>query len=71
MKKIITIAVLVGLTFLGCSNESSEYRNFVKKYGSETRTFCDGEFLMRETFLSKDAKAPRLYLIDNYEVCVK
>ena len=59
--------IFLALFFTACSDESSEYKEFVEKYGSNTRTYCDGKFLMRETFLSKQAKAPQEYLINSQE----
>ncbi len=59
----IWFGLVVWLT--ACSNETQEYKTFIKKYGSETRTFCNGIFLMRETFLSPEAKAPVLELLNS------
>jgi len=63
MKKILGLLAI--LLIVNCSSESREYREFVTKYGSETRTYCDGLFLMRETFLSPQAQAPQEYLINS------
>jgi hypothetical protein len=65
MKKIMIVVFVLFVS--GCSKTSREYDEFVSKYGAETRVFCDDGFLMRETFLSKDAKAPQLYLINSQE----
>lgn len=74
MGDYVLIIVILACVFLftACGEESKEYREFVKKYGSNTRTYCDDKgFLMRETFLSKQAKAPREYLIDSQECLLK
>jgi hypothetical protein len=56
------------LLLVGCDGTSSEYQEFEKKYHSNTRVFCDHEgFKIRETFLSKEAKAPQTYLINSSE----
>jgi hypothetical protein len=71
--KKINIILLVGLSVFilnGCDHSTREYRDFVKKYGSNERYFCDGKFLMKEKFLSPEAKAPQLYLI-NSQKCHK
>jgi len=67
-KKILFIISASVIILTGCNKETKEYRQFVERYGSETRTFCDGAFLMRETFLSPEASAPQEYLI-NSNVC--
>ena len=67
MKYFILVLVLV-LFFIGCSSETSEYRDFVQKYGSETRTYCDEKgFKMRETFMSREASAPQVFLINSQD----
>ena len=70
MKKFLWIisAGVILLMLNGC--ESSEYRAFVKQYGSNERTYCDGKFLIKEKFLSPEAKAPQIYLI-NSQKCIK
>ena len=62
-------SILVLFYFLDVSGnkESKEYREFVKKYNSNTRTFCKDGFKMRETFLSPKAKAPQVYLINSQD----
>ncbi len=67
MKTLILILTL--LFFTGCQ-ETKEYREFVDKYHSETRTFCQDGFLMRETFVSPMASKPEQALI-NSDVCYK
>ncbi len=64
MKNALFLALII-LTLNGCDNTSKEYKAFVKKYGSNTRVFCDKDgFKMRETFLYKNATSPREFLID-------
>ncbi len=66
MKTIMMACALV-LMLMGCSKTSSEYDEFISKYGSDTRVFCDGVFLMRETYMSPKATAPQLMLINSQE----
>lgn len=69
MKQFLFI-LFIGLGALlitGCLNSTGEYRKFVKTYGSETRTFCDGGFKMRETFISPKASKPVLSLINSQD----
>ena len=63
MVKVILFTMLFIILFSGC--KSREYKNFIKKYGSESRTFCEGRFLMRETYMSPEAKSPQLSLINS------
>ena len=72
MKLLISVVMLnlIGIGLIGCTNATKEYRDFVQKYGAETRTYCDGEFKMRETFLSKQAQKPQVYLINSQD-CTK
>ncbi len=62
--KIIIMTILI---LLLNSGETKEYKEFVAKYGTNTRTYCDGNFKMRETFLSPEASAPQEYLINSNE----
>ena len=62
--KIIIFSVII-LLLNSCSGETKEYKEFVAKYGTNTRTYCDGNFKMRETFLSPEASAPQEYLINS------
>ncbi len=65
MKYFYTI--MVAVVFTGCGQGSSEYKEFVEAYGSDTRLFCDDGFLMRETFKSSKATAPQLFLVNSQE----
>ena len=66
MKLLLGIGI-VSIVLIGCSSSSKEYRDFYKKYNSNTRTYCKDGFKMRETFLSPEAKAPQVYLINSQE----
>ncbi len=66
MRIILTI-VAVALLLIGCSKTSSEYDEFVETYGADTRVFCDGGFMMRETYMSPKATAPQLSLINSQD----
>ena len=59
--------LLILLLLVGCSSGTKEYRDFVQKYGSDTRTYCEDGFKMRETFMSREASAPQVFLINSHE----
>ena len=61
---LICFLIIEFMLILGCS-ETKEYNEFMKKYGSTTRTYCDGSFLMEETFISPEASSPRIRLINS------
>ncbi len=65
MKKILLFLTLIIL--IGCHRESREYSEFVETYGNTTRTFCEGNFKMRETFLSPEATKPQTALINSQD----
>jgi len=52
---------------LSLNNCDSNYDIFVKQHGSNTRTFCQDGFKMRETFLDKASSKPQKYLINSQE----
>jgi len=64
------INVFVCLVFLvGCNDlPSPEYKKFVETYNSNKRLYCDGTFLMEETFISIKSTKPRIRLI-NSNIC--
>ncbi len=62
---MIKLLLLIPFIYVGCSSESKEYQTFVSKYKSDTRTYCDGNFKMRETFMSPQAHAPQEFLINS------
>lgn len=65
MKHLLMISILIVLS--GCDGKSKEYKEFVETYGSETRTFCEDGFKMRERFVSEKAIYPQRYLINSQE----
>ena len=68
MIKILPLVVLVML-LVGCSEKpSKEYKEFVELNGASTRIYCEDGFTMRETFLTPEATAPQVYLI-NSQLC--
>jgi len=72
MKKLTLIftLLLIMLVSFGCgNNETSEYKNFVKKYGSNERFYCDGTTLMKERFESPQSKAPLEFLVGYDKRC--
>lgn len=69
MQAASIVVLLLGSIFLvGCNfgdGETKEYKAFVKEHNSSKRQFCDEGFLMEEEFLSPQARAPIVRLVNS------